>query len=159
MNEKDNIKQENTESLPAADVKVESGKDNLTVFQNYEVKQEKSKVNDALIMVNESTLKKCIQKLEIIKDQKVTSLEILLGLATASLGGSLGALASSVKFEAKFLGIFFYLILPIIFVGFSVAYYYKRKENFNEPNKLASDILEELPDPDDTVSLNKNNIE
>jgi len=159
MSENDNIKENSNESLPAADVRVESGHDNLTVYQNFEVKQEKSRINDAFIMVYESTITKCRTKLNLIKSQKVTSLEWLLGFSTASFGGVLGGLASNVKLEASFSGIVFYVVLPMIFIGCAVAYFYKRKEKFSEPSKLASDILDELPDPDETVSLNKKNID
>lgn len=159
MAEHEEIREDTTESLPAADVKVESGKDHLTVAHNFEVKQSESKLNDTAIIVFESSLRKCRSKLESLEKQEISLTEVLLGISTASLGGILGALASGVPFELTFGSISFYVFLPMLLVGCLVAYIFKRKEQFRNPSNIARDLLEELPDPDKTISLDKKNIE
>lgn len=73
-------------------------------------------------------MRKCRTKLEKISNQEIKSPEVLLGISTASIGSILGALASEVKFELGWSGIIFYALLPMVFIGCAVGFYFKRKE-------------------------------
>lgn len=135
--------------VPAADVKVPALGAGSVVHQAYPLRQPEEELNESLVMVRASILRRARRKLSALLTGKFPWPEVLLGLGTLSAGGPLGAVASGVPWnDSK--APFFYLLLPLVAIGAGVAYALLRHLTPQKASTIAQDILEELPDPDRT---------
>lgn len=136
--------------VPAADVMAPPPDGSSVVYQAFPVKQTEEELNEFLVKVRGSVLRRARRKLNGLVRNRFPWPEVLLGLSTISAGGALGALASRIPWNSQY-AIIFYLILPLLAVGAGVAYVLLRHLTPLNASALALDLLEELPDPDKTI--------
>ena len=144
------------QSIPAADFKAEAGDQIGTTTRTYPVKQPEKDKNDFLVQVLASTLHRCRSKLSEIKQASSPYGEILLAVSTLFLGAIIGAWLAGITMKERS-AIFFYVISPAIAVGGLVAYFFCRHISITDPSKTASEVLNELPDPDKTIDTGAKN--
>lgn len=135
--------------VPAADVTVPPADGGSVVHQAYPLKQPVEELDEFLVRVRGSTLRRARRKLTALVKLSFPWAEVLLGVSTLCAGGGLGALASGVAWNTD-KAVFYYVILPVIAVGTGVGYALLRHLTPNNASLVAQDILEELPDPDRT---------
>jgi hypothetical protein len=110
-----------TTQVPAADVTAPPPDGLSVVFQAYPLKQPEEEINEFLVRVRGSVLRRARRKLVGLIHNRFPWPEFLLGLSTISAGGTLGALASRVPWNSHN-ALIFYLILPVLTVGAGVSY-------------------------------------
>lgn len=135
--------------VPAADVTAPPPEGSSVVHQAYPLKQPEEEINEFLVQVRGSVLRRVRRKLGGLIHTRFPWPEFLLGLSTLSAGGALGAVASGVVWNTCE-AVIFYLILPVLAVGSGVAYVLLRQLAARSASLVAQDLLEELPDPDRT---------
>jgi len=136
-------------SLPVADIVLNNESGGVTTSYRFPVKQPDEDRNDFIVEIRASKLKKVRDKLEILSNEKFPLHEVLLGIATSSLGAFLGGLASDIPLTT-IIGKIFYVGCPVIFAGTGVAYFFVRYINLTLPKIVARGLLEEIVDPDKT---------
>ena len=144
------LPQRTVESIPTADVRADAADGKLTTTRTLAVKQPQEDQNDFVVYVYASKLHKCRRKLQSIKEAPFPIAEVLLGIATTCFGATIGALTTDIKLDSN-KGVLFFIALPIIAVACSVAFLFYRHYTVRSSAQIASDILEELPDPDHTL--------
>jgi hypothetical protein len=72
--------------------------------------------------------------------------DLFLGVATLSFGGTLSALFSSVPLSSGY-GMFAYIALPVMGAVCFTLYLARKYYVASNVASLASDILDEIPDP------------
>lgn len=144
------IPQSTAESIPAADIRADTADGKLTTTRTLAVKQPQEDQNDFVVYVYASKLHKCRRKLQSIKEASFPIAEVLLGIATSCFGATAGALTTDMKLDSD-KGILFFIALPIIAVACSVAFFFFRHYTIKSSAQIASDVLDELPDPDRTL--------
>lgn len=137
-------------ALPTADVHAPGVGAGTQVTRTYPIRQPADDWNDFQVGVWANVLRRSRHRLETVTRQRVHIGEALLGVATLTAGGSLGAVISSVRLDSS-LGVAFYVVSPMVAVGCGVAYGLLRATGIRTAKHLAEDVLQDLPDPDKTV--------
>jgi hypothetical protein len=148
MPEEQNERSE-VQSIRAADFKADLVDRIATTTRTYPVRLPEKDKNDFLVQVWASTLHRCRHKLLKVKQSRFPYGEVLLAVSTLFLGSILGAWQAGIKMTDSS-GIFFYVLSPVVAVGTVVAYFFYRHISISEPRKIVDEVLEELPNPDDT---------
>lgn len=125
----------------------------VTTTLEYEVKIPEEYLNDFMIKIYASDLRKARKILEEAKKSRFPIHEILLGISTTCLGCFLGALCSNIALTSV-LGKVVYIIIPMAAVGSFIAYLFLRKNAIREANDIADKVLEYIVDPDSSVGGN-----
>jgi len=136
-------------SIPAADVHAPTGNGEETVQQSFPVRKPEADRNEFLIQVRASTLLRCRRRLQQLATNSFPWPEVALGISSLTLGAFLSAITSGVALDSK-LGIAFYAVLPAIGVGAAVAFCFLRVRATVDTASVCSEVLSELPDPDQT---------
>lgn len=111
-------------------------------------------VNDFIIQVRASLIKRIRDKLSPLCKQKFPLTEILLGVSTTLIGVVLSSIAADIKItETK--GIIIFVVLPVIAAICGTSYFFVRANNVVSISKFAEDLLEEIPNPDSTTQKQK----
>lgn len=148
----------NVVAVPAADIQAPPPNPATVVHESYPLLQSEEDANEILVRVRGSTLRRVRKRLGSLKYEGFPWSEVLLGLATLSFGGSLGALASKLPWAAveservtpTFSAIFFYVLLPIVGAAAAVAFFMRRYHTRVQAATVATELLEDLPDPERT---------
>lgn len=135
--------------VPAADVKTPPPEGSSIVHQAYPLKQPEEEINEFMVQVRGSVLRRARQKLWCITTTRFPWPEVLLGLSMLAIGAILGAVASGVVWNSG-KAVVFYMVLPVVAGCSIVAYALLRIKAAQNPSSVARDLLEELPDPDRT---------
>ena len=88
-----------------------------------------------------------IQIYELLNDtekSKWPTGEILLGISTCCIGGTISALCSSIALNTG-LGIAMYILLPVMAVGTLVSYFFTRHNQLTDIHKVSKQIKKLLP--------------
>lgn len=133
-----------------ADVQIAAGDERAVVTQSFPLRQPEEDWNDFQVGVRASVLRTSRAKLEQIARDRFPWGELLLGLATLTVGSSLSAVISGVTLNSG-LGVLFFVIAPPISAASLVAYVMLRIAITRSARDLAEDALTVLPDPDRTV--------
>lgn len=96
------------------------------------------------IVLNKSSIKKILKECSEAKKSKNYYADMFLGISTLLLGGFFSAIISQMEYKIGFLNVMFYTICPTIGGVFGVAYFFERKKENYDINKLSSRIEEEL---------------
>jgi hypothetical protein len=137
------------QSIPAADFKADLVDRIETTTLTYAVRLPQKDKNDFLVQVWASTLYRCRHKLLKVKQSHFPYGEVLLAVSTLFLGLIFGAWQAGIKIPDSD-GFFFYVVSPVIAVGTMVAYFFHRHISIFEPKNIVDEVLDELPNPDDT---------
>lgn len=134
----------------AADVVIPPNGGASVVHQAFPLKQPKAEADEILVQVRGSVLRRVRQKLEPLTKAVFPWPELLLGAATLLWGAVLGALASDIELRDG-RGKLFFVVLPALAVGSSVAYGMLRHFKAVNASSVAQSLLEDIPDPDQTA--------
>lgn len=148
----------NVVAVPAADVQAPPPNPATVVHESYPLLQSEEDANEILVRVRGSTLRRVRKRLASLKHEGFPWSEVLLGLATLSFGASLGALASKLPWAEVESGIatptisaiLFYVVLPLIGAAAAVAFFMRRYHTRVQAASVATELLEDLPDPERT---------
>lgn len=144
----------NVKALPAADIHV-SGKDannrSLSVSQTFPVCQSEADQNEFFVYVRASILASCRNKLSKIAKGKAPWYELSLALCTLALGATLGAIPADIKPGTRNYFLYF-TVFPAVAFGSGIAYFFLRRESVTEAAEIADDILNDLPEPKNTLA-------
>ena len=152
------LPQPNAAAVPAADVQAPPPNPATIVHHSYPLRQSEEDANDILVPLRGSTLRRVRKRLVALTTSPFPWSELLLGAATLCFGSSLGALASSLPWADVSSGravptisaLIFYIALPLVGAATAVAFVVRRHHVTQHASNLASDLLEELPDPERT---------
>jgi hypothetical protein len=117
-----------------------------------ELKQTLTGNNDFIVEVLASTLLKCRDLISEIKKSHNNISEFFLAFSTLCLGSILGAWQGGINSYNNYWWVF-YIILPIIASTCLVSYGFLSHYYIAQPSQIAQIILNDLPDPNDTVSI------
>ena len=134
-------------SLPAADVTAPATTQENLLHVAYPVKKPEEEHAEFIIEVRASTLTRVRRKLTRLPAGRFPWPELLLGVSTAALGASLGAIPAGIDIK-KPIGLFYFFALPVLCTGTGVAYFMLRRIPIVDGSKIANEILEDLPDPE-----------
>ncbi|WEM43840.1 hypothetical protein PTW35_08715 [Photobacterium sp. DA100] len=123
----------------------------LTVREDVAVKQPVADKKDFFVQTRASTLNKCREKLNKIKNHSFTYGEILLSICSVGIGVIASAYFSNVQLNKD--ALFPYVITPVVSSVCGVWYFIKRKDSHKAASDLAEEILDELPNPAETVDV------
>ncbi|WP_439879883.1 hypothetical protein ACSX1A_11980 [Pontibacter sp. MBLB2868] len=129
-------------------------KEEVTTTYTYPVHSLQDDVNDSIIKVRSSVLKKIRDKIEPYKSKKTNFSDLLLSIASTLTGIAIGALYSNLKLNT-YLGGFTFIVLPILAAISGTSYFFIRKENRKALNDFAEELLLEIPNPQQTVNNQK----
>ena len=136
----------NAELLPSSDFTADELPERIE-YQAYPVRKPEEDLNDFLIQVRASTLRRCRSRLVQLSHSTFPWHEVLLGISSLTAGAYLGALTSDNISKNSSQAIFFFTILPIIAVAAFVAYLFLRRSTLKESSEIGGEVLAELPDP------------
>ena len=135
--------------VPAGDVTTPpSDGEGLTTTQRFAVKQTAEDASDFMVYVRASVLRRVRRRLQLAVESGFPWEEILLGLATTSIGAFLGGLGiDRAAFPtARLLTV---QICPIIAAASFVGYLWTKSRSTTAAATSAREALLEVPDPDD----------
>jgi hypothetical protein len=134
--------------LPAADIRVSSkgGKDDLVLDQTFPIRPSETDLNEFIVPVRASILTRCRNKLSRVTKGKPPFRELSLAICTLALGATLGAIPAGIK-PGTHMYFFYFNFLPVVTAASGVAYFFLRREEMSEPAEIATEILNDLPDP------------
>ncbi|EKY4879452.1 hypothetical protein QTU65_002782 [Vibrio vulnificus] len=138
-------------SFPAADIKMESNGQDLTVNHSYAVITPLSDKKDFMVTIRATALKDWRAKLSKLTNHSFPIAEVLLALSSCGVGAFLSALASNIEM-ASTKGIIFFNILPAITAALLVAYFFVRSNEDSSASTIATSLLESIPNPDNQNS-------
>lgn len=107
----------------------------------------KKNSEDYPVTVQSGLLRKARKRLERITHPRPPIPELLLTVASVSLGGVLGAWQGGMTATTNHWWIFF-ILLPVIAGASVVAFWFLRRDIVHLARNAARDVLEDLPDPD-----------
>ena len=140
----------NVEAIPTADVRLPMGPGDYR-HAAYPVKRPEEELNEFIVECRATTLMRCREKLVAIRDSSFPWHEILLAIASLTIGTSLGALSSEISYTGNpILWKFLFMLLPVIGLGTGIAYAFLRYQNTKGTAATAREILEVLPDPNNS---------
>jgi len=136
-------------SLPAADVTApDTTQENLRHVA-YPLRKPEEEHAEFIIEVRASVLARVRRKLTELAKAEFPWPEFLLGISTAALGASLGAIPAGIDIK-KPIGLVYFIAFPVICTGTGVAYFMLRRNSIVDASRVAKEILEDLPDPEKT---------
>lgn len=138
----------------AVDVIAPAGDTGQSITQKFPMRQAPSDKNDFMVQVRASSLRRCRTRLQSLSTSPVNWSDLFLALATLGLGAYLGALASAVKWDSS-LGVWLLAFSPGGGAAFFVAFLFSRKASQKSAKEAADFVLEELPEPDVTLPVDK----
>ena len=109
----------------------------------------RSEDDDFMVRTRASDLRFCEKQLASLQRSRFRFADLFLAISTSAFGVALGAWAGGLT-TASSLWWVFYTILPVIAAGTFVAYIHFGKQSVTQSTKLAEDILEHLPDVNNT---------
>jgi hypothetical protein len=147
-----------TTTVPAADVVAPAGNEGPIVHQSFPLRQAEEDANEIMVGIRGRVLRRVRSRLTSLIAKTFPWPEVLLGLATLSFGGLLGALGSSLPWAVidngtpspNFKAVFFYVALPVFGAAAAVGFLSLRHFSARSTSDVASAVLDELPDPDRT---------
>lgn len=137
---------------PVADVHAPQAGEGNQVTYTYPIRQPERDLNDFQVGVRASVLKRCRSRLSSASGSTFPLADLLLGVATLTAGAFLSALVSDVCLDS-WRGKLFYIISPIVAVGTGVAFVFVRKSYDRSCHEAARDVLDDLPDPEQTKEV------
>ena len=135
-------------NIPAADV-LPAPDPTEIAYQAFPVRSPEDDINDFIVKVKASTLRRCRARLTDIKPKKFPYGEVSLGVATMAWGAVLGALPAGIKPDT-WQAIFFFNLLPVLATAATVGYLFLRHFSAVDYTQRAQEVLDQLPDPDKT---------
>jgi len=138
------------EHRPAADVRAAPSDTDAVGEQNSALHWPVEDLNDFPVRVRASVLTRCRARLTAVSQAGFPYGELTLGVACLACGSTLSALISGVALDTLKGGVF-YVGLPVIGVGFAVAYAMHRRSGIGDLHQAAKESLDDLPDPERTV--------
>ena len=137
------------EGLPAGDVQAPDDPTAPAIYQSsIPVFAAQEDLNEVMIRVKGSTLRRVRTNLSELKTQKVDWSDLFLALFTLAGGVWITSLIST---PVAGISTFVFGAAPLITVGSMVAFLFQRRNESRAAAQIATNALEELPDPD-TVS-------
>jgi hypothetical protein len=118
-----------------------------TTTLTYPIKQPEEYVNDFMISLRASEIRKVRKYCDDAKTGKFPWHELLLAISTTCIGCFLGALTSSVELNSL-KGIIMYIVSAVIASGSFVAYLFIRRYAISDVNELADKVKEYIIDPE-----------
>jgi len=143
----DQFPRETTQSIPAADIKVTGGKQEK-ITHSYPIVHVNADKQDFVLTIMASVLLRSRNRLRTLQRFAFPWPEILLTIAGASFGAFAGAFSGSIELNST-KGIVFFVFVPMVFVGSTVAYFFTRINPIMAANNIATELLSDLPDPED----------
>ncbi|CEN21232.1 hypothetical protein [Paraclostridium sordellii] len=113
----------------------------------YPIKQPDEYVNDFMVSLRASEIRKVRKYCDDAKKSKFPLHELLLAISTTCIGCFLGAVASNVDL-ASLKGIIMYFVSSIVASSTFVAYLFVRKNAIDDINELADKVKEYIVDPE-----------
>ncbi|HAT4245993.1 hypothetical protein LIZ77_05480 [Clostridium perfringens] len=138
---------ETTTYATVAEVTINNASMSNTTTLTYQIKQPNEYLNDFMVSLRASEIKKVRGLCDDAKKSSFPWNEILLAIATTFLGCILGALVSNIQLNSL-KGIIIYILGGVIASGTLVAYFFVRKNAIDDINRLADNIKEYIVDPD-----------
>lgn len=135
-----------------ADVRAPQAGEGSQVTYTYPIRQPERDLNDFQVGVRASVLKRCRDRLSSASAPTFPLGDVLLGVATLTAGAFLGALISDVSLDS-WRGVLFYVLSPIVATGAGVAFAFVRTSHGRSCQEVARDVLDELPDPEQTKEI------
>lgn len=136
-------------AMPVADVTAPPYTPELLVQQAYPVRQPEEEHSEFMIQVRASIIARARKRTQKLAQPSFPWPEFLLGISTAVLGAALGALPASVDIRS-WMGITYFVAFPAIGLSCMVAYMMLRRNSIVDVTRTATEILDELPDPEKT---------
>lgn len=137
-----------TTNCTVADVSIgNTNIDGATTTLTYPVKQPDEYVNDFMVSLRASEIRKVRKYCDDAKASKFPWSELFLAISTTCIGCFLGAFSSNVELNSL-KGIIMYIASLVIATGSFVAYLFIRKEAISDVNDLADKVKEYIVDPD-----------
>lgn len=136
-----------------ADVRAPLTSEGSQVTYTYPIRQPERDLSDFQVGVRASVLKRCRSRLSSASAPTIPLGDLLLGVATLTAGAFLGALISNVPLDS-WRGVLFYILSPIVAAGTGVAFAFVRTSHGRQCYEVARDVLDELPDPEQTKEIN-----
>lgn len=137
----------NAESIPTADIRLPEGSGDYR-HAAYPIKRPEEEINEFIVECRSTTLNRCREKLQAIKNSPFPWHEILLAISSLAIGGCLGALSSDVSYSADpILWKTLFMLLPFVGMATGIAYAFLRYQSIKVAAATASEILKDLPDP------------
>jgi hypothetical protein len=134
-------------SIPTADITFPPENNNVR-HAAYPVKQPEDEINEFMVEVRATKLSRCRTLLAELKEDKFPWAEFLLAVSSLAIGASLGALSSDVSYSANaLLWKFLFIFLPLVGVASLTAYFFIRNTTNKAASRIATAVLNELPDP------------
>ena len=115
-----------------------------------EVKQSSHDREDFVVEVRASTLQRCRKRVLEIAGARIRPIDLCLAVAAMSVGGVLGAWQSGMTMNSEHWWVFYIFSAHDIY-GSAVSYTFLLFVSVTQPAEKAKEILEELPDPDETT--------
>ncbi len=131
---------------PSNDIGNAEASQNLTYFQEYNLRVSKRKT---VIAVDITVLDKICEKCQAIQETTFPFEEIFLSVASLLLGVFLNALVAGIKLDGSALSVFSYVVSPAIAVGCGVAYFFLKRTKHENAKQLTKEILEYIADIED----------
>ena len=138
-------------SQPASDVRAVVTDEDVTLTRTFPVRWPQEDWDDFQVGIRASILRRCRASLTVLATERFPWAEACLGLATLSLGSAVSAWIAEIPL-GSYKGAFFYVLVPTIGSGAGVAYYMLRRFWSDNAQRIAQELLDELPDPGRTVS-------
>ena len=129
-------------SEPVADIRLSRKGEQATVTQTFPVRWPNAETGDSRVLVSAADLRRWRKHLKELQSTPSLPAEVLLGIGTLAIGGSLSAIASHVSLGSSD-GILFYVALPIVATAAIVSYVVIRSQQSRSRRRLLSDVLEE----------------
>lgn len=104
----------------------------------------KEYLTEEFIEVRSESLIQIYEILNETQKSKWPAGEILLGISTCCIGGTISALCSSIELDTN-LGITMYILLPVIAVGTFVSYFFTRHNQLTDIHNVSKQIKKLLP--------------
>jgi hypothetical protein len=136
---------------PAADVRAVPTDEDVTLTRTFPVRWPPEDWYDFQVGIRASILTRCRTSLTGLAAERFPWAEVCLGLATLSLGSAVSAWIAGIPL-GSYKGAVFYVLVPTIGSGASVAYFMLRRFWSDNARRIAQELLGELPDPGRTVS-------
>lgn len=146
-------------AVPAADVVAPAGNVGPIVHQSFPLRQPEDDVNEIIVGVRGKLLKRIRKQIGTLVTAGFPWPEVLLGIATLSFGGFLGAAGSSLPWASvsgsaaspTLRSVLFYVAMPVVGAAAAVGFLCIRHFSARSAADVARAVLEELPDPDRTL--------
>jgi hypothetical protein len=138
-------------SQEIADFRAVATEEDVTVTRTFPIRWPESDLNDFQVGIRASVLTHCRKLLAELSSGRFPLAEVFLCLASVCLGAIVSALISGIALGSA-MGAVFYVATPAIGCSAGVAYFMNRKMSNDAARQIAKTLLDELPDPGQTVA-------